>query len=102
MADMTVKVYLNETGGFMSYTPGDALHEALSMEMDMPEHRDIALVLESIFMQLNIDEPTEQYAIDYRARRNRSLSVGDVVVIGETAWTCASVGWVRCTNLVVM
>jgi hypothetical protein len=25
---------------------------------------------------------------------HRSLSVGDVVHLGETSWTCASVGWV--------
>ena len=29
----------------------------------------------------------------YYGKRLRSLCVGDVIVIGETAWTCASFGW---------
>lgn len=29
----------------------------------------------------------------YRAKRNRSLSVGDFLVIGETVLRCDSVGW---------
>jgi len=53
--------------------------------------------LEDVFCQLNIDEPTAPWAIDYRANRNRSLSVNDVVVIGETAWRCAPFGWQRTT-----
>ena len=32
-----------------------------------------------------------------RAHRNRSLSMGDVVIIGETAWSPAFVGWKRVT-----
>lgn len=29
----------------------------------------------------------------YRAAGNRSLSVGDVVLVGEGLWFCASLGW---------
>jgi len=31
----------------------------------------------------------------YRKRRNRSLSVGDVVVVGEVAYCCDRFGWQR-------
>lgn len=45
--------------------------------------------------------PTEMHAperyldqvITYRAGRNRSLSVGDVISIGEGFYLCASTGW---------
>lgn len=33
-------------------------------------------------------------AIEYRRRRNRSLSVGDVVAVNDRFYHCADVGWV--------
>ena len=45
------------------------------------------------FEQLNIDEPTSDWAKAYRQAGLRSLSVGDVVVVGELAYACESVGW---------
>jgi hypothetical protein len=40
---------------------------------------------EAAFERLNIDHPP--------GWRHRSMSVGDVVVVGETALRCAPVGW---------
>jgi hypothetical protein len=40
---------------------------------------------EAAFERLNIDHPA--------GWRHRSMSVGDVVVVGETALRCAPIGW---------
>lgn len=39
------------------------------------------------------DSGPDRVAVAYRAERLRSLSVGDVVVIGGTAHKCEAVGW---------
>ena len=58
-----------------------------------PQRSAIDAALAQVFEQLNIDTPTAAWAQQYRAAGNRSLSVGDVVAIGETAWAVASFGW---------
>jgi hypothetical protein len=50
--------------------------------------------LELIFEQLNIDVPEHDWAIAYREAGHRSFSIGDVAVVGETAFACDS-GWTR-------
>lgn len=50
-------------------------------------------VLDQTFRELNVDNPTTEWAREYRDNRNRSLSVGDVVVVSESAYACESVGW---------
>ena len=98
---VAVKVYLNETGGFMEYTAGDALREAASFHCDLPSSGEIEGVLDIVWGQLNVDYPKADWAIKYRAERNRSLSMGDVVMLGESAWTPMFVGWRRVTDLVL-
>ena len=49
--------------------------------------------LEVIFEQLNIDVPEHDWAIAYRQVGHRSFSVGDVAVVGETAFACDPGGW---------
>jgi hypothetical protein len=52
--------------------------------------------LELVFEELNIgDGSNYDWTAQYRANGNRSLSVGDVVVVGETAWAVGSFGWDR-------
>lgn len=90
---VTVKVYLNtnERESFMrGYQHGDPLKLAATWTTSQRNPHE---ELNRAFRELNIDSPTEKWAKDYRARRNRSLSKGDVVVFGETAWSCESVGW---------
>jgi hypothetical protein len=53
--------------------------------------------LEEIFCQLTIDTPTAAWALQYRLAGHRSLSVGDVVTLGETAWAGAPLGWTPLT-----
>jgi hypothetical protein len=60
-------------------------------EYDTPEAGDPA-VLNSAFEVFNIGE--DELAASYRARRLRSLSVGDVLVIDAArAYSCEKVGW---------
>jgi hypothetical protein len=88
-----VKVYLNtnERESFLrGYVPGDLLRLAVAWRTTQHSPSE---ELNRAFRELNIDSPTTDWAKDYRASRNRSLSKGDVVVFGETAWACESVGW---------
>lgn len=96
--DIPVSVYLNESQDHyvFGYQPGDALREAarFAVAPSLLDARDGQYaVLEMVFRELNIDEPAEAWAREYRTRRNRSLSVGDVVQIGECAYAVASCGW---------
>lgn len=50
---------------------------------------DPVQALEVLFGWFNHGSPTE---VEFY---HRSLSVGDVVHLGETSWRCASVGWER-------
>jgi hypothetical protein len=49
-------------------------------------------LLEQLFEEFNVG--TSEVARAYRAKRLRSLSVGDVIVLDqEVAWLCGKVGW---------
>lgn len=94
-------IYLNRAPGsalgFNRYAPAQ-LHPVLHFDMAVPQNTRptktaVESALETIFEQLNIDDPTETWALQYRLAGNRSLSVGDVVRIGETAWAVADRGW---------
>jgi hypothetical protein len=97
------KILLNRDSNFTRpYTPGDRLCEAIVFDFEMPSVSELAspLLLRTIFEQLNIAArccapPKADWAIEYRRRGNRSLSVGDVVVIGEQAWAVENYprGW---------
>lgn len=89
---MQVRIYHNEArGSFMAdadeVSQLGELHLAFEFEMDdlaEPTDRvEINKTLEGIYHQLNIDIPTAEYAVAYREDRNRSLSVGDVVKLGD-------------------
>ncbi len=53
---------------------------------------DTGDVLESLFTRFNVEIPD-----DYRGR---SLSVSDIVVLGDTAYYCDSVGWKVIPNFI--
>lgn len=99
MYELITTVYLNEGRlqilGFGAEGPAQ-LRAAASFTLDMagqPSSETVKAALETVFEQLNIDDPTAEWALKYRLAGHRSLSVGDVVVIGETAWACADRGW---------
>lgn len=94
-----VQVWINESPDGMffmhGFRPGDTLRLAAEYYVDASMVSDGSAypVLNQAFHELNVDEPAEDWAKSYRAERNRSLSVGDVVVVGELAYACQSVGW---------
>lgn len=107
---MRVTVFLNETKdehgrnlGYFGYEPNHVLrlaHTATVTEIMGGQiiTWDDQRVLERVFHLLNVgDDPDfgtpHPVAIAYRAKRNRSLSVGDVVMIDGRVFTCADVGW---------
>jgi hypothetical protein len=101
----TIQVYLNLTRdgmgfGFLNQFSAPALALALKFDDDL----DTKLIdgmpiaaLETVFEQLNVGlEPgyaARSWTKTYRAQRNRSLSTGDVVIVGETAFSVESFGW---------
>lgn len=97
-----VQVWLNEAPDGLNFLRGYRYGDKMRLATEY--YTDIALVsdsaipaLEQAFRELNVDYPSQDWAQEYRQRRNRSLSVGDVVVIGEQAWACDSFGWTRVT-----
>ncbi|MDD4865575.1 MAG: hypothetical protein PHQ28_00095 [Mycobacterium sp.] len=100
--EITVYVNQGEDRYFRGYQPGDPLAKAAVFTLDP---RLVAQVtsagiptqaLEFVWEQLNVDHPTEVWAHQYRADRHPSLSVGDVIVIGETAFGLSRFdGWKR-------
>ena len=99
MNELRTTIYLNEAPsqslGFGRFEPAKlvAAAEFTLTLAGQPSTENIRAALEVVFEQLNIDTPDQPWALKYRLDRRRSLSVGDVVVIGETAWACAPVGW---------
>lgn len=90
---VTVRVWLKVEGWFAvnPYEAGDVVYEVLRFETEFCGHE---LLLRTVVEQLNISEPQADWAIQYRRQRhNRSLSVGDVVVVGEQAFAVEPVGW---------
>lgn len=69
-----------------------------TVEFELPDdsERDHTKVLEHIFEQLNVGGelvPAEPWTVEYREGLNPSLSVGDVVILGDKPWYCARFGW---------
>ncbi|WP_006243424.1 hypothetical protein [Mycolicibacterium tusciae] len=97
---LTVTVFINEAEasflGFNRAAPA-RLRAAATFDLPVPtgtrpHQTAIGAALEHVFAELNL-EPTTDWAIKYRLAGHRSLSVGDVVAVGEAAWAVASVGW---------
>ncbi|RAV17491.1 hypothetical protein DQP57_00245 [Mycobacterium colombiense] len=97
-----MKVLLNNSAAFRGYTAGDDLTEAIVFQSSLPACGHIEMLLKIVFSQLNKDDPGTTWAQEYRRNGNRSLSVGDVVVIGETAYACEPMGWKRVTLLTLV
>lgn len=101
---MPARVYLNRDFLHDPKALADGcLYPVLRFELPVPAGAPpsaaaITDTLETVFEQLNIDEPTETWALKYRLAGHRSLSVGDVVCIGETAWAVDISGWQTITS----
>lgn len=75
---------------FVDYKVGDVIYKAFSYRSDTVDSDD-TVILERAFRWFNVSE--NLIAERYRMLGNRSLSVGDVVVIGDRAYSCDSAGW---------
>ncbi|GAA3832355.1 hypothetical protein GCM10022226_61980 [Sphaerisporangium flaviroseum] len=91
---MTVGIWHNicvPDNFLQGWKPTHAMVKVFAYDIPAEQARDPHAVLEDAFVTFN--EGDDDRARKYRARGNRSLSKGDVVVIGEVAWACASSGW---------
>lgn len=99
MTTLRTTVYLNHAHArFFGFNETTAqLRMAESFDLELPGHLTGSAVVDAalnvVFEQLNIDDPEHIWALRYRLAGHRSLSVGDVVVTGETAWVVAPIGW---------
>jgi hypothetical protein len=86
----------NEKGYAKVYTP--CRHKLVPV-LTFSWESDREPKLDELFRWFNIGaRDTDAAAVkllaaDYRIRRNRGLSVGDVVQVGDKFYACASVGW---------
>ena len=101
-AMLTVSIWHNVTRdsegrhtGFGGFTPGDQMVKVFTYDTPA-EGRSPADIAEDAFAAFNDAPRSDQAAAlarQYRQRRLRSLSVGDMVVVGETALTVAPAGF---------
>ena len=112
---MKVQVYLNEAPGhFDGFNPfRAALRLAVEFEIDAEAPHTFGEeaegvytgILSEVYTQLNVGGdlyPAEPYTFEYRKAGNRSLSVGDLVVLTHdsystitAAYSVEKVGWKR-------
>ncbi|MEB3023414.1 MULTISPECIES: hypothetical protein [Mycolicibacter] len=94
-----VRVCLNQSeDNFFGYQPGAPLSEVVAFALSEELVGEIAggipaRALELVFDELNVDDPTTEWALRYRLDRNRSISVGDVVIVGDKAYAVERMGW---------
>lgn len=98
---MKVTIYHNEgPGRFFKFDADTArLVDKGTYELneDLDGHwlaTEQMIALERVFELFNVGDPTDPRVQEYRnERRARSLSVGDVVVLGEVAYAVAGFGF---------
>lgn len=99
---MQVEIYLNtdaRNSMYYGYQPHDTLALAASYEVACPgedaKPAGDRMLVEDAFERFNIGE--DAIAKEYRAKRHRSLSKGDIVVIQDgddrRAYAVAGIGW---------
>lgn len=95
----TVRVYLNDAeNSFAGFVPATA-RLSLAADFDVAAPAGQAAVFEAlddVFTQLNVGGDVvaaTEYTRVYRSAGHRSLSVGDVIVLGETAFAVALFGF---------
>lgn len=92
-------VYLNESrDSYLGFDPMTAqLRLVARFLIPAPESAAaLTAALEDIYVQLNVGGElvaAADYTLEYRAAGHRSVSVGDVLVIGESAFTVARFGF---------
>jgi len=99
--------YLHTDAGDLfrrGYRPGERIKRVYDYDVDAGEKgvsldsvREIAEQAFRIFNDAPASDWERDHARRYRAAGHRSLSVGDVVIVGEIALSCEPVGWVPVT-----
>ncbi|UVK59879.1 hypothetical protein SEA_ALEEMILY_139 [Gordonia phage Aleemily] len=97
MPEFDVAIYHNHDSRFSAYREGHTLERVFEYA---DSGDDVDRVCNHAYHMFNAPEEfltTDEglLAVAYRERGLRSLSVGDVVVVGETAWACEPLGWKR-------
>ncbi|WP_433664733.1 hypothetical protein ACQPW1_22830 [Nocardia sp. CA-128927] len=99
---LRISVHLNQDGSALErgYHAGDPLTLVYRDHLpDLAPGTTDRVILDRVFAAAN-DSPAsphyEQLAHHWAAHGLRSLSVGDVVVIGRRAFACQRFGWDRC------
>lgn len=95
-----IKIYLNDgEDHFMGFRNNFANNPELTLvhkfQVEVPAP-NVHQILDWCFTEFNVG--TSGYAMAYRAKQLRSLSVGDVVTVGEGAWACEPAAWVPITT----
>jgi len=102
-----VQVFLNDAhGSFSGFDEVNArLRPAAVFDIAAPsDSAALFVALEDIFTQLNVGGDVfaaTEYTTKYHAAGNRSLSVGDVVVVGESAYSVARCGFAALSGAAV-
>lgn len=66
---------------------------AMELTVTFPACGHMECLLRQLLSELTTDAPSEPWAVQYRRDYQRSLYVGDVVTVGETAWKLTESGW---------
>jgi hypothetical protein len=103
MSKLTISIWHNvardaqgrHTGFLDGFTPGDEMVKVFTYEMESAG-RSVEEIAEQAFAMFN-DAPSGSEAAElarqYRARQLRSLSVGDIVTVGEAPLTVERFGF---------
>ena len=105
MPTVLVKIYTNDgEGHFNGFDPEKAeltmvmSHNLACTDADLEFQPSGTLrLLDVIYKATNLRENPGEFTAEYNRRGLRSLSVGDVVVIGEQAWAVSGFGWKKIT-----
>jgi hypothetical protein len=101
---LTVSIWHNVTrdaegrhSGFGGFTPGDQMVKVFTYDLPPGGTRDLTATAENAFAIGNgapgLDGRAAGLAARYARRMLRSVSVGDMVVVGETALTVCPAGF---------
>jgi len=89
MSTLTYTNYTNlDAGYWRPYEPGDRLVKGWTGDVEVVAELTATQTLELLFARHNHDDRPD-------GRLCPSMSIGDVVIIGEVAWSVASIGFVR-------
>ena len=94
--DLEARPHQERSANFDGYEPGQPLVPVYKTVYETPMEAHPLNVADGLFAAFNADSAPGDLGrmrAEYRARKLRSLSVGDVVTMNGASWQCSSVGW---------